>query len=337
MSVLWVRFPDEASVCPACASSRITVLDVIPTVRDSKGRLVSLVTGCHECGLLFTNPQRSREELQAYYAAEGPWTELVQEQRRLRTKARTPDRKPIPRVERLLSALEPHVPVNMPRPGAKVLDFGCGDGKFLDRLQKRGWDTYGIEPTSTTAFTRHHRLEAPPRDGSFDFVIVHHVLEHIREPLDLLRQLAGALREGGILFVSLPRLDTVPQSGHFQYCLDGRKHLVAFSEACLAGLLARVGLAVTTRLDQQELDDALTNGEPRRLRLVAVRTAVPPSPPAAPLDAAVRALRDYQRRQHGHLARVLSSVLPVRFRAAMMARSRQRTKRSRRPDARQSA
>jgi hypothetical protein len=78
--------------------------------------------------------------------------------------------------------------------------------------------------------------------------------------------------------------------------------------------LARVGLAVTTRLDQQELDDALTNGEPRRLRLVAVRTAVPPSLPAARLDAAVRALRDYQRRQHGHLARVLSNVFLYDFR-----------------------
>ncbi len=31
----------------------------------------------------------------------------------------------------LLNALVPHVPVHKPPPGAKVLDFGCGEGKLL--------------------------------------------------------------------------------------------------------------------------------------------------------------------------------------------------------------
>ena len=241
----------------------------MPT-RDLQGRLVSFVTGCHECGLLFTNPQRSREELESYYADEGQWAERIHEQK-LRGKARPAVPKPMRRVDCLLVALEPYVPVNAPRPGAKVLDFGCGDGKFLNPLQKRGWETYGIEPAMSVAFSRHRRLDAPPADATFDFVILHQVLEHIPKPLDLLWQLAGAMCEGGVLFVSVPRLDTVEQSGHFKYCLDRRHHLVAFSETCLTGLLARVGLAVVARLDARELDEGLTKGKPRRLRIVAAR------------------------------------------------------------------
>lgn len=325
--MLWARFPDEASACPACTSSRITVLDVIPTLRDAHGRFISFVTGCHDCGLLFTNPPRSQEELQQYYADEGPWAEVMHA-RRLRGKARERIRKPLTARDRLLIALEPYVPVNAPPAGARVLDFGCGDGKFLDRLQNRGWETYGIEPAMGVAFGRHRRLDVPPQDGSFDFVIVHHVLEHVPEPLDLLRQLGGAMREGGVLFISLPRLDTVAQHGHLKYCLDGRKHLVSFSETCLAGLLARAGFAITARLDAPDLDEALTKGQPLRLRLVATRTATPPPPPRAPLASAVDALRQYRRTHSGFLGRV-GNVLPVRVRAAWMDRARRRAKRSR--------
>jgi SAM-dependent methyltransferase len=328
MSSLWARYADEASACPACQSTRITLLDVIPTLRDARGRLVSFVTGCRDCGLLFTNPPRSQDELDAYYADEGPWAEVMH-QRKLRGKARAPARKPLTARDRLLIALEPYVPVNTPRTGAKVLDFGCGDGKFLDRLQDRGWTTYGIEPAMSVAFKRHHRLEVPPQDASVDFVIVHHVLEHIPEPLSLLKELGASMREGGVLFISLPRLDTVPQAGHLKYCLDGRKHLVAFSETCLAGLLARAGCAVTARLDAKELDDALTKGEPRRLRLVATRVGNPPPLPPAPLAPAIAALRHYHRRYDPSSARVSARVLPVRLRAALMDRTRQRTRRIR--------
>ena len=52
--------------------------------------------------------------------------------------------------------------------GDYMIDFGCGDGKFLNRLQDRGWDTYGIEPSADVAFLRHRRLKSPPQEGSID-------------------------------------------------------------------------------------------------------------------------------------------------------------------------
>jgi len=177
----------------------------------------------------------------------------------------------------VVSALAPYAPVHNPPSGAKVLDFGCGDGKLLNRLQDRGWETSGIEPSTAVAFLRHRHLTSPPQDGSFDLVILSHVLEHVINPLGVLRQLAESLREGGVLFVSVPRLDTLPQHGDLKYCLNHR-HVVCFSETCLRGLLTRAGFATTARLDAKELDEAFTDGKPLRLRLVATRTAHPSRP-----------------------------------------------------------
>jgi SAM-dependent methyltransferase len=331
MARFWLRLDGEASACPGCASSRIALLDVFPIPRTRGG--VSFLGGCRECGLLFANPLPSAAQVDSFYSETGGWAasqeartkqlEAAHRRRLARTKpSRGTDTPPRPR-DLLMAALARHVPIDSPPPAAKVLDFGCGDGKFLDRLQHRGWDTYGIEPSIGVAFLRHRRLDAPPQDRTFDLVFLHHVLEHVVNPLALLRQLAGAVREKGSIFVSVPRLDTLPEHRDFRYCINGRNHLVCFSEACLRGLLARAGFEVTARLDAPELDRALTDGKPMQLRLVATRTSAPPAPPPGPLDAAVVALDRYARSRDGFAVRV-QRALPVRLRAALMNRARAR-------------
>ena len=325
--MVWLRVTEEASACPACRSPRLTMIDVIPVTRGAKGRRIAFLAGCLDCGLVFTNPMPTEEAQAQYYADEGPYRlhklEAAEQKRRERkAQPRSTTRAPRAR-DLLLDALVPYVPVHDPPPGAKVLDFGCGDGKMLNPLQDAGWDTYGIEPSTSVAFARHHRLAEPPADGRFDFVILHHVLEHVRDPLDILQQLGAATRQGGTLFISLPGLDALPVHGNFRYCLDGRKHLMCFSEACLTTLLARVGFAVTARIQSSELDLALTEGQPLRLRLIATRTSRPPAPPRDPLAAAITALSRYARQRDPVGAR-LRGVLPVRLRAGLMNRARER-------------
>jgi len=325
---LWLRFPGEATRCPGCSSQRLCLLDAFPIPSTLDGRRVSFATGCEDCGLLFSNPVPTRDELDRYYSREGEWasaredrTKWIDAKYRRRLKKRRPPKVGKRRGARdvLLEELAAHLPTQTPPPGSKVLDVGCGDGKLLDRLQALGWRTYGIEPSTTVAFLRHHGLDAPPQDGSFDFAILHHVLEHVTEPVDLLRQLARSLREGGVLFLSVPRLDTLPVHRDYRYCLNGRTHVVGFSETCLRGLLARAGLTLTARLDDR-LDVVLTDGKPLRLRLVATRTETPAPFFAAPLGPARRALRAYART--GGLASRIRMLLPVRVRAALMNRAK---------------
>jgi SAM-dependent methyltransferase len=324
-----LRFDDEASTCPACASPRIVLVDECGIPRDGRRRRVRLISGCRDCGLLFSNPQPRPEQLAAFYSEGGEWAARHAERRRwleARTRRNLSGKKRLKgrgKRDVLFDAIAPYAPVHAPPSGASALDFGCGDGKMLDWLQGRGWETYGIEPSMDVAFIRHRRLSSPPQDQRFGLIIVNHVLEHTGDPLGVLHQIAGALRDDGTLFVSVPGVDALPEHGDFRYCVNGTNHPLCFSETCLRGLLARASLAVTARLNSQELDDAFTQGRPLRLRLLAARAAVPPGLPDRPLNPAIRALALHAQRQGGLRERV-RRLLPVRLRAALTASSRER-------------
>ena len=319
----WIRFNDEAHTCPACASPRITVLDALPIPKTPAGRRLAFISGCRDCGVLFVNPLPTPAQVERYYSAEGTWASR-QAERVKTTVTESGPRRP----DRLLSALERYVPQVATSPG-RVLDFGCGDGKFLNRLKARGWKTYGIEPSSDAAFRKHQRLTDVPQDRSFDFVVLNHVLEHLLDPLDTLRQMAGSLRDGGLLFVSTPRLDTLPEHRDLKYCLSGHRHVMSFSETCLRGLLARAGFGSIARVDAPELDEAFTAGKRLRLRLIAARSDIAAPLPARPLEPARRALAGYAAAEEGRAGR-LRRWLPARYRAARIeAKMNQRFERRR--------
>ena len=331
----WLRFDDEASACPACASQSIVPVDEFAIPQDARRRRVRLLSGCRDCGVLFSNPQPSHEQRAAFYGEGGEWAarRYTERLRWLEKKIRqNPSGKKCVvaggRRDVLFDAIAPYAPVHAPPPGASALDVGCGDGKMLDWLKRHGWETYGIEPSMDVAFIRHQRLSSPPQDHRFGFIVLNHGLEHIGDPRGLLREIAGALRDDGALFVSVPGIDALRQHGDLRYCINGNNHPLCFSETCLRGLLARAGLAVTARLDSQKLDDAFTKGRPLRLRLLAARTARAPVLPDRPLDAAVRALALHASQQGGLRERA-RRLLPVRMRAALTVRSRRRkTKRA---------
>lgn len=103
----------------------------------------------------------------------------------------------------------------------RVLDVGCAGPQplelwepfrpYFDRLELVGVDVAGIE----AAAARARELGAPMDvrrgsalalrevgDGDFDAVVSTQVLEHLRAWPDAVRQMAGALRPGGMLYVT---------------------------------------------------------------------------------------------------------------------------------------
>jgi SAM-dependent methyltransferase len=269
-----------AIVCPACGGREVQTVEAWPL--GGKHAAVA----CQECGLLFVHPQPQPEVLEAYYAVDGGWQE---------SRAQKSEKPPEMRKKRgasiaLFGMFDAHFPATNPRPGARAFDFGCGLGTWLNSLQDRGWDTYGLEPSTDHAFARHKRLHAIPSEPQFDLVLAYHVLEHLPRPLDTLRQLAHVLLPGGHLFVSVPRLDTLAIHHDIKYCLHRRNHIVAFTEACLRGLLTRAGLHAVSAL--HELDAVFTQGQPLRLRLLARKTSAPPAIDNADRAAELRPVID---------------------------------------------
>jgi SAM-dependent methyltransferase len=266
-------------------------LDLFMLRRAVDGQRTGFISGCDECGLVFSNPLPSDEELAQFYSPAGEWgapraapvTE-AQEAVEQRGKSRS--------WTRMFEPILDVVDVTAPPSGARVLDFGCGDGALLNHLRDCGWDTWGIEPAVDHAFRRHNRLREIPDEPMFDLVIANHVLEHVTNPLALLQQFAAACRLGGHLVVSVPRLDTLPVHRDYKYVINGRAHVMAYTWACLKGLLARAGWEpVATPPDR------ISKGGGRqtvaRLRVVARRVDGPLAMPAAPADEARAAVRGY--------------------------------------------
>lgn len=286
----------EPTECPACSGHDLQIVEPW-RISGDRGRAVV----CLECGLFFVHPQPSQAVLDEYYAREdgyrswkanrlpgelSAWTNQ-DPTATLRTKVGTPV---------LFTAFDRFFPATKAVGGARVFDFGCGPGTWLNPFQDHGWDTCGLEPCTDAAFVRHKRLLAIPSEPQFDLVFLYHVLEHLPRPLDTIRKLAQALLPGGYCFVSVPRLDTLAVHRQVDYCLHPHHHIVGFTEACLRGLLARAGLQVVASF--HELSSAFSKGLPTRLQLLARKTTtqiVPELNPASALKPVIDAFVSIKR------------------------------------------
>jgi SAM-dependent methyltransferase len=105
----------------------------------------------------------------------------------------------------------------LPAPGGgrRVLDAGCGPGYLSRILASRGYRVTAVErapvsglPDTVDFIEWDLDRGLPPLGGSFDFVLCADVLEHLRDPAAVLREVAGILASRGALLASLPN------SGH---------------------------------------------------------------------------------------------------------------------------
>lgn len=95
------------------------------------------------------------------------------------------------------------------RPQAKILEIGCGVGILLKEFSRRGFDVFGIEPSKTASESaRQSGLNViqgyfPDTivQGLFDAIIMSHVLEHIQEPIGLLKHVSHLAPGGYVLLV----------------------------------------------------------------------------------------------------------------------------------------
>jgi 2-polyprenyl-3-methyl-5-hydroxy-6-metoxy-1,4-benzoquinol methylase len=139
-----------------------------------------------------------------------------------------------------------------PRPGGRLLDVGFGDGSTLVRMRELGWDVVGIETDPVCVAnsralgldTRQGTLKAHAfQDASFDAIHASHVLEHVHDPLGLLRECHRILKPGGVVVMTTPNLASW---GHRRFGagwvpLDSPRHVMLFSPQNARTILRKAG------------------------------------------------------------------------------------------------
>ena len=142
--------------------------------------------------------------------------------------------------------------------GRSVLDVGCAEGYLGEVLAARGFAVTGIDlpgtrhPESVTFIGADLDLGLPALPGSWDYILCADVLEHLRDPLRLLRDCRQHLAPGGVLIASLPNsgnayfrwnvlLGRFPQNEHG---LFDRTHLHFYSWDGWTHLLATAGFRI---------------------------------------------------------------------------------------------
>ncbi len=140
----------------------------------------------------------------------------------------------------------------------RILDIGCGEGKFLDAVKTLlpEAETYGLD-SSEAALTRAARKghktiygflgETPIEPQFFDAIICLHVIEHVSRPDDFLQECRKLLQPEGIMLFETPTIDT-PAFRAFRSGSWGGyhapRHWHLFSAASFARLANKAGLDV---------------------------------------------------------------------------------------------
>jgi len=137
----------------------------------------------------------------------------------------------------------------------KLLDIGCGYGFFLQEMKSRGWQVNGIEISQTGRKYAKNRWDievfSEPLEtlrfpeNSFDVVTLFYVIEHVLEPLDLMKEVNRILKPKGLVILRWPHSTPIVRLlGPLSRKLDlyhTPYHLYDFSPKTIGRLLNRTG------------------------------------------------------------------------------------------------
>ena len=212
---------DNKNPCSYCGAKKN--LRLYPTYSISGDNFY--ISRCLTCGAAFLSPRPTQQQLDqayddSYYgrgAAKftGPIEKVLDFFRSARAR----------RVRKYI------------RPPARILDIGCGNGRFLSYLISKGFEGYGTELPGKAAERAGQIPGLKLKVGQltagdfsedfFDGICLWHVLEHLAEPKKTLQIIQKILKPTGYLMMSLPNIDSL-QSRLFRgnwLHLDPPKHL----------------------------------------------------------------------------------------------------------------
>jgi len=225
--------------CTLCGSEVFSILltaeDYRLSTTDGKFNLVR----CRRCGLVYLYPRPTKREVSKFYPQE-----YYDKQNRLERV-----------VVKLLHDMKIKKITSFKRRG-RILDVGCGSGELLSHLKERVWEVYGVD-TSEVAYKLAKRKigqrvfncelkDCQFVDQYFDVITLNHVLEHMLDPNEELRNIHRILKDDGVLLLSTPNIDSLQFkiSKEKWFGIDSPRHLNIYSPKTVKLILNKNGFRI---------------------------------------------------------------------------------------------
>lgn len=229
--------------CNLCGCSEfITLYQGYDRLHGYEGKFTYVQ--CSECYLVYMNPQIVFEDLHQYYPQDYA-PHVVKASRKKNVKS----------TKRLF--LPPSV-LHQLTSTSRVLDIGCGSGTFLHQLnQLTGCEVRGLDISQKAVETaqsvygltvdRGTIIHADYSDSSFDLITAWHYLEHVNDPMAVLKKIAALLKPEGYFALMVPNISCVNAKlfGSAWFPLDCPRHLFLYSPSVMKDYLYKSGLHVS--------------------------------------------------------------------------------------------
>ena len=186
--------------CPICQSEKFAT--ELSCVDETVSRETFEIVRCEECGFLFTYNIPEKEKLGRYYQSDeyishtnsnqGLFNKLYKLVRSITLK-------------RKVGLLGDETGI--------LLEYGSGTGELLAACKAKGWMCTGVEPEEKARkkARKNHKLELIETSEKIDFdensidrIMLWHVLEHIGELQETLKNFKRWLKKDGVILIGVP-------------------------------------------------------------------------------------------------------------------------------------
>lgn len=216
-------------ICPICGSKHSKTELELNDYFLTKEKF--FINECKNCGFRYTNPQPFESQMGRYYDSK----EYISHNSAKKSLVGF-----LYRFVRSFSIKGKYKVIKKRIHSGRILDYGCGEGEFLNYCKKQGWNCVGVEINENArkiALEKGLKVETPERfysfeEEQFDVITLWHVLEHVYDLNKFIEQAKKSLKRDGFAVIALPNFNSYDAQYYKKYwaAYDVPRHLWHFSQ-----------------------------------------------------------------------------------------------------------
>jgi 2-polyprenyl-3-methyl-5-hydroxy-6-metoxy-1,4-benzoquinol methylase len=226
--------------CPVCNAT--TIAPALTAKDNTVSQQDFAIWHCSTCTLRFTQDVPAQDAIGVYYKSDN-YISHSDTQKGIVNRLYHAVRK------RTLAGKKKLILAQTGLQKGNLLDIGCGTGAFLHTMQTAGWQCTGLEPDADArakAAALYQITPASPEQlfnlaaGTYHAITMWHVLEHVHQLHDYIKQLHLLLAPGGKIFIAVPNYTSYDAAAYGQHwaAYDVPRHLYHFSPKAMEHLLS---------------------------------------------------------------------------------------------------